>query len=68
MDNAHKIKQHINIPVITVGRINDPIFAEKILDDEKADFVGIGRAQLADAEFCNKAKENRFDEIVKCMV
>lgn len=67
VENAYKIKQHINIPVITVGRINDPIFAEKILDDEKADFVGIGRAQLADAEFCNKAKENRFDEIIKCI-
>lgn len=67
MENAHKIKQHINIPVITVGRINDPIFAEKILDENKADFVGVGRAQLADAEFCNKAKENRFDEIVKCV-
>ena len=67
VDNASKIKKHINIPVITVGRINDPILAEKILDDNKADFVAIGRAQLADPEFSNKARENRFDEIVRCI-
>ncbi|MGL5695219.1 MAG: FAD-dependent oxidoreductase [Peptostreptococcaceae bacterium] len=67
IDNASKIKAHINVPVIAVGRINDPILAEKILDDDKADFIAIGRAQLADAEFCNKARENRFDEIVRCV-
>lgn len=67
VENANKIKKHINIPVIAVGRINDPILAEKILDDNKADFVAIGRAQLADPEFSNKARENRFDEIVRCI-
>lgn len=67
VENANKIKGVVQIPVITVGRINDPLQAEKILDEGKADFIGIGRAQLADPDFCNKAKENRFDEIIKCV-
>lgn len=32
-----------------------------------ADFVAIGRAQLADPEFCNKALAGRADTIVKCV-
>lgn len=52
---------------IAVGRINDPAQAEEILKSNKADMVVIGRAQLADPEFCNKVKENRVDEIVRCV-
>ncbi len=57
----------IKIPIGCVGRINDPIFAEKILADGKADFVGICRGQIADPEFCNKAKAGRLDDIRPCI-
>ncbi|MCL6571035.1 MAG: FAD-dependent oxidoreductase [Bacillus sp. (in: Bacteria)] len=67
VDNAMKIKEVVTIPVIAVDRINDPILAEKILDERKADFISIGRGQLADPEFVNKAARNEFDSIVKCI-
>ena len=49
---------------IAVGRINTPQQAEEILEQDKADMVVMGRAQLADANFCVKAKEGRLQDIV----
>lgn len=67
VDNASQIKSVVNIPVIAVGRINDPAVADKIIEEGLADFVAIGRAQLADAEFCNKAMRGEQHTIVKCV-
>lgn len=67
VENSAAIKQTVSIPVITAGRINDPILAEKILKSGKADFVSIGRGQLADPEFGNKAFRGEYDDIVKCV-
>ncbi|MDH5663103.1 MAG: NADH:flavin oxidoreductase, partial [Candidatus Bathyarchaeota archaeon] len=41
---AAGIKKVVNVPVIAVGRINDPELAEKILLEGKADLVSMGRA------------------------
>ncbi|MFD3257927.1 FAD-dependent oxidoreductase [Paenibacillus lentus] len=67
VDNATQIKSVVNIPVIAVGRINDPAVADKIIAEGLADFVVIGRAQLADPEFCNKAQSGRIEEIIRCV-
>lgn len=67
VDNAAQIKSVVNIPVIAVGRINDPAIANRIIAEGLADFVAIGRAQLTDSEFCNKALAGRADTIVKCV-
>jgi len=64
---AEAIKKVVDIPVITVGKIGDPHFAEKILQDGKADFIAMGRALLADPELPNKAKKGRFDDIRRCI-
>ena len=48
---------------IGVGRINTPELAEKILEEDQVDMVVMGRAQLADPEFCNKAKAGKLEEI-----
>lgn len=52
----HEIKKEVSLPVIAVGRINDPGLAEKILQEGKADLVSMGRALIADPELPNKAK------------
>ena len=64
---AEKAKSWVKIPVIAANRINDPFVAEQILSDGKADFVGMGRALLADPELPNKAREGRIDEIIPCI-
>ncbi len=64
---AEDVKKVISIPVITVGRINDPFVADSIIAGGKADFVAMGRASLADPEFPKKAKAGEFDEIRPCI-
>ena len=64
---AEKIKEGVNIPVITANRINDPILADKIISEGKADLVGMGRALLADPELPNKAREGKIEEIRPCI-
>lgn len=66
-DGAAAVKSVVGIPVITVGRINDPLAAEKILEEGKADLISVGRGQIADPEFCNKARNDDFNEITKCI-
>lgn len=65
--NAASIKSVVNIPVIAVGRINDPFLADKLIEEGKCDFVALGRATLADPDFVIKAKEGRYDDIIKCI-
>ena len=55
------------MPVIGVGRVKDPIQAERILAEGHADLVGIVRAQIADPEFSRKARENQVDDIRLCL-
>jgi len=64
---ASVIKSAVSVPVIAVGRINDPRIAERIILSGKADMVAIGRQSLADPEWPIKVAENRIDTIVKCL-
>jgi NADPH-dependent 2,4-dienoyl-CoA reductase/sulfur reductase-like enzyme len=52
---------------MAVGRINDPIIANDIIEKGKADLVCIGRGLLADPELPIKAKEGRLDDIRTCI-
>ena len=63
---AEAIKKNVNIPVITVGRINAPEVAEEILTKEQADMVAIGRQLVADPFWPKKVLEGRFDDVVAC--
>ena len=67
VDNAARIRKETGMLTVAVGRINDPSQAEDILESDKADMVVIGRAQLADPEFCNKAMVERAEDIVRCV-
>ncbi len=64
---AEAIKKAVNVPVITAGKIGDPLLAERILEEEKADFIAMGRALLADPELPNKAREGRLEDIRRCI-
>jgi len=63
---AAGIKEVVNVPVIAVGRINDPELADEILREGKADLVSMGRALLADPYLPQKAAIEVLDEINRC--
>lgn len=54
---AEGIKSVVRIPVITTGGIREGIFAHHVVEDGKADMVGIGRAILEDEKWLEKAVE-----------
>lgn len=56
-----------NIPVGIVGKIKDPIYADKIITDNKANHVYMGRALIADPELLKKAKEGLLGDIRPCI-
>jgi 2,4-dienoyl-CoA reductase-like NADH-dependent reductase (Old Yellow Enzyme family)/thioredoxin reductase len=66
-DSAAMIKKALRIPVMSVGRINDPLVADAIIRDGKADLVCMGRGLLADPEMPKKAQQGKLDDIRICI-
>ncbi|WP_024336389.1 FAD-dependent oxidoreductase [Desulfotignum balticum] len=64
---AQAVKQVVGIPVITVGRIKDPVHAEQIIARGQADMVALGRSFLADPHYPEKARTGRIQEIRPCV-
>ncbi len=64
---SERIRRHTKVPCITSNRINDPHVAEEVLAQDKADFVSMARALLADAELPNKASSQRSSVINTCI-
>ena len=62
-----KLKQAINIPIVTSNRINSPEIAESCLHSGDADLVSMARPFLADSEFVQKAQNNQSHLINKCI-
>jgi 2,4-dienoyl-CoA reductase (NADPH2) len=64
---ATAVKQVVDVPVLTVGRIHDPALAERILREGRADLVVMGRPLLADAALPAKARQGRLTELRRCI-
>jgi NADPH-dependent 2,4-dienoyl-CoA reductase/sulfur reductase-like enzyme len=64
---AAGVRSITDLPILTVGRINDPTIADAILVDGASYLVSMGRALIADPDLPNKAREGRFKEIRPCI-
>lgn len=64
---TEEIKRSVNIPVIVSGGIKDPDFAEEVLANGRADFVGLGRALIADPFWARKALRGDRQRIRMCI-
>ncbi|GAB6174204.1 FAD-dependent oxidoreductase [Paradesulfitobacterium aromaticivorans] len=63
---AREMKQVVSIPVISVGGINHEV-GPKIIENEDADLVAMGRALVADPDLPNKLREGRNEEVRPCI-
>ena len=52
---ASEIKKAVGIPVIGVGGITQPEYADKLVCDGKVDLVAVGRAFWSDSQWAEKA-------------
>lgn len=66
LEYTKMIKEQVRIPVIGIGRINDPSVAQAALLGGYCDLIALGRQSICDSHFPNKVKENRTDEIFTC--
>jgi 2,4-dienoyl-CoA reductase (NADPH2) len=57
----------VSIPLIATNRINTPELAEELLEGGAADMISMARPFLADADFVEKARTGRGDEINTCI-
>ncbi|ORV87030.1 NADH oxidase [Mycobacterium interjectum] len=64
---AAAVKQVVDVPVIAVGRLHDPVAAERVLAEGRADFVAMGRPLLADPELPRKLRSGRAHRVRKCI-
>jgi len=64
---SKRIKQEINIPIITTNRINNAEDGNLIIKNTEADMISMARPFLADPEIVMKAQQNRMNEINTCI-
>ena len=57
----------VRIPVVAVGGISDPAFADALIAEGKADCVAMARAFIADPEWADKARRGQADQIRPCI-
>ncbi len=66
-DLSAAVKNVVRIPVIVDGKLGDPNVAEKVLQEQKADFIGLGRPLLADPDWPVKVEQGKPEDIRPCV-
>ncbi|PTL60349.1 FAD-dependent oxidoreductase [Paraconexibacter algicola] len=64
---TRKLREHVDLPLVTSNRINMPDLAERLVADGTADLVSMARPLLADPDWVAKARTGRSDEINTCV-
>ena len=64
---AAEIKKVVKIPVCTVGKLGDPVVANQVLEEGKADFIALARPLLADPNWPNKVREGKIEDVNRCI-
>jgi 2-enoate reductase len=64
---CHMVKQVVSVPIFCAGRMDNPDMALASIENGDCDVIGLGRPLLADPDYVNKLRSNRFDEIRPCI-
>lgn len=63
-----QIKDAVNIPVSSVGRILTPQNGEGLIENGICDIIGLGRSLLCDPDYVIKLENNQVNRIRHCMM
>jgi len=66
LEYAGAIKEAVDIPVVAVGKLDDPLLAAQALSDNTCDMVALARQFLCDPHWVRKVQQGREEEIVHC--
>lgn len=61
------VRDTVSTPLMAVNMVKEPAIAEQLLAENLVDFVGLGRAVVADPQWPAKAFAGREDEINRCI-
>ncbi len=64
---ARAVREVVSIPVIAHGKLGKPEVARRVIEEESADFLALGRPLLADPDWPRKVKEGREEDIRPCI-
>ena len=64
---AEAVKKAVKIPVMAVNRLNNPVIAERVLEEKKADLIVVARNFLTDSHWPVKAANGELDRIRPCV-
>ena len=64
---AIKNTPDIHIPVGTLGAIDTPAFAEKVIAEGMADYILMARGWIAEPDWANKARTGHAEDIRPCI-
>lgn len=64
---AEAVKSVVHVPVIAVGKIKDPVMADRFIQEKRCDLVAMGRTLIADPYFPKKSFEGHGEEILPCI-
>jgi 2,4-dienoyl-CoA reductase-like NADH-dependent reductase (Old Yellow Enzyme family) len=63
---AEAIKKSVHVPIIAVGKLDDPKVALKAIVDGKCDMTALGRQLICDPYWPSKLEKGQGKEIVHC--
>jgi len=64
---AEAVKQVVDVPVFTTGKLRDPDYMDSLIREGKADVMCLGRALICDADWANKVAGGKAEEIRPCI-
>ncbi len=67
INDAVRLKQAVNKPVLVAGRINQPQLANEVVATGRADMVGMARGLICDPQFVNKFASGHAEDIRACI-
>jgi 2-enoate reductase len=67
MPYAKIMKEHVNVPIICAGRMDNPDTALQALEEGACDMVSLGRPLLADPDYVNKLQRGDVKSIRPCI-
>lgn len=63
---AGAVKKAVPVPVVAVGKLDDPAISNKAISDKMCDMIALGRQLLCDPYWVLKLQEGREGDIFHC--
>ncbi|GEL22648.1 NADH oxidase [Pseudonocardia sulfidoxydans NBRC 16205] len=64
---AAAVREAVDVPVMAVGRLDDPVLAAELVENGEADLILLGRGLIAEPDWPVLVRTGRVDEIRPCI-